>query len=280
MNLKTFQAYLHQKLLAIYTADEIRNFYFLLLEFYAKKTKVEVLLSPDFELSERIKTQILSASDRLITQEPIQYILGETEFFGNRFLVDRHVLIPRQETEELVDWILTSIPQNKAISILDIGCGSGAIAISLAKALPKSKVEAWDISEEALVKARENALLNQVTICLSQVDILHTQKLTKKYDVIVSNPPYVRHCEKQEMQRNVLDYEPHLALFVSDENPLIFYEKITELAKKSLNDNGQLFFEINQYLSKDTLKMLENKDFKPILRNDLNGNPRMIRAVL
>lgn len=280
MNLKTFQAYLHQKLLAIYTADEIRNFYFLLLEFYAKKTKVEVLLSPDFELSERIKTQILSASDRLITQEPIQYILGETEFFGNRFLVDRHVLIPRQETEELVDWILTSIPQNKAISILDIGCGSGAIAISLAKALPKSKVEAWDISEEALVKARENALLNQVTICLSQVDILHTQKLTKKYDVIVSNPPYVRHCEKQEMQRNVLDYEPHLALFVSDENPLIFYQKITELAKKSLNDNGQLFFEINQYLSKDTLKMLENKDFKPILRNDLNGNPRMIRAVL
>lgn len=280
MNLKIFQAYLHQKLSAIYTADEIRNFYFLLLEFYAKKTKVEVLLSPDFELSERIKTQILSASDRLITQEPIQYILGETEFFGNRFLVDRHVLIPRQETEELVDWILTSIPQNKAISILDIGCGSGAIAISLAKALPKSKVEAWDISEEALVKARENALLNQVTICLSQVDILHTQKLTKKYDVIVSNPPYVRHCEKQEMQRNVLDYEPHLALFVSDENPLIFYEKITELAKKSLNDNGQLFFEINQYLSKDTLKMLENKDFKPILRNDLNGNPRMIRAVL
>ncbi|MFJ1365549.1 peptide chain release factor N(5)-glutamine methyltransferase [Capnocytophaga canimorsus] len=280
MNLKTFQAYLHQKLSAIYTADEIRNFYFLLLEFYAKKTKVEVLLSPDFELSERIKTQILSASDRLITQEPIQYILGETEFFGNRFLVDRHVLIPRQETEELVDWILTSIPQNKAISILDIGCGSGAIAISLAKALPKSKVEAWDISEEALVKARENALLNQVTICLSQVDILHTQKLTKKYDVIVSNPPYVRHCEKQEMQRNVLDYEPHLALFVSDENPLIFYEKITELAKKSLNDNGQLFFEINQYLSKDTLKMLENKDFKPILRNDLNGNPRMTRAVL
>ncbi|CEN47938.1 peptide chain release factor N(5)-glutamine methyltransferase [Capnocytophaga canimorsus] len=280
MNLKTFQAYLHQKLSAIYTADEIRNFYFLLLEFYAKKTKVEVLLSPDFELSERIKTQILSASDRLITQEPIQYILGETEFFGNRFLVDRHVLIPRQETEELVDWILTSIPQNKAISILDIGCGSGAIAISLAKALPKSKVEAWDISEEALVKARENALLNQVTICLSQVDILHTQKLTKKYDVIVSNPPYVRHCEKQEMQRNVLDYEPHLALFVSDENPLIFYQKITELAKKSLNDNGQLFFEINQYLSKDTLKMLENKDFKPILRNDLNGNPRMIRAVL
>ncbi|MFJ1328176.1 peptide chain release factor N(5)-glutamine methyltransferase [Capnocytophaga canimorsus] len=280
MNLKTFQAYLHQKLSAIYTADEIRNFYFLLLEFYAKKTKVEVLLSPDFELSERIKTQILSASDRLTTQEPIQYILGETEFFGNRFLVDRHVLIPRQETEELVDWILTSIPQNKAISILDIGCGSGAIAISLAKALPKSKVEAWDISEEALVKARENALLNQVTICLSQVDILHTQKLTKKYDVIVSNPPYVRHCEKQEMQRNILDYEPHLALFVSDENPLIFYQKITELAKKSLNDNGQLFFEINQYLSKDTLKMLENKDFKPILRNDLNGNPRMIRAVL
>ncbi|AEK23718.1 peptide chain release factor N(5)-glutamine methyltransferase [Capnocytophaga canimorsus] len=280
MNLKIFQAYLHQKLSAIYTADEIRNFYFLLLEFYAKKTKVEVLLSPDFELSERIKIQILSASDRLITQEPIQYILGETEFFGNRFLVDRHVLIPRQETEELVDWILTSIPQNKAISILDIGCGSGAIAISLAKALPKSKVEAWDISEEALVKARENALLNQVTICLSQVDILHTQKLTKKYDVIVSNPPYVRYCEKQEMQRNVLDYEPHLALFVSDENPLIFYQKITELAKKSLNDNGQLFFEINQYLSKDTLKMLENKDFKPILRNDLNGNPRMIRAVL
>ncbi|WGU68295.1 peptide chain release factor N(5)-glutamine methyltransferase [Capnocytophaga canimorsus] len=280
MNLKIFQAYLHQKLSAIYTADEIRNFYFLLLEFYAKKTKVEVLLSPDFELSERIKIQILSASDRLITQEPIQYILGETEFFGNRFLVDRHVLIPRQETEELVDWILTSIPQNKAISILDIGCGSGAIAISLAKALPKSKVEAWDISEEALVKARENALLNQVTICLSQVDILHTQKLTKKYDVIVSNPPYVRYCEKQEMRRNVLDYEPHLALFVSDENPLIFYQKITELAKKSLNDNGQLFFEINQYLSKDTLKMLENKDFKPILRNDLNGNPRMIRAVL
>lgn len=253
----------------------------MLLDFYGNILKTDILLSPQLEISKSIEINILNAINQLKSEKPIQYILGETEFFSNRFFVNENVLIPRQETEELVAWTISEIGDNQEISILDIGCGSGCISISLAKALPKAKVYALDISEKALEIAQKNAQENDVKINFIQQNILHTCSLSRKYDIIISNPPYVRELEKQEIQNNVLNYEPHIALFVPNENPLIFYEKIANLAIKSLNEKGILFFEINQYLSEETSKMLKNKGFKHLeLRNDLSGNPRMLKVKL
>ena len=205
--------------------------------------------------------------------------MGETEFFSNRFFVDENVLIPRQETEELVAWIISETNANQKINILDIGCGSGCISISLAKVLSNTKVTAIDISKKAIELAKRNAVENNVQIHFIEQNILETNSLTEKYDIIVSNPPYVREIEKNEIKNNVLCYEPHLALFVPDDTPLLFYKKITQLAKFSLNENGKLFFEINQYLGNETKKMIENNGFtNVVLRNDLIGNPRMIKA--
>jgi len=195
-------------------------------------------------------------------------------------------LIPRTETEELVAWVLDEIKvftNNKIteLSILDIGTGTGCIPISLAKNLTSLNISAIDISPEALLIARQNAILNKVTIEFIELDILNAESLPQEYDVIISNPPYVRELEKKEIKNNVLENEPHLALFVADENPLIFYNKIADLAKKQLSENGMLFFEINQYLGKETINMLVKKGFKNIqLKKDLFGNDRMIKCVL
>jgi release factor glutamine methyltransferase len=194
-------------------------------------------------------------------------------------------LIPRPETEELVDWILKSQKledgrrktEDKSIKMLDIGTGSGCIAISLAKNLPQARVSAIDVSVEALATAKKNAALNEVDVQFICQNILETRSLTTTYDIIVSNPPYVRMLEKQEIKTNVLDFEPHLALFVEDNDALLFYRKIAQLAQHNLNENGLLFFEINQYLAKETIELLENLHFKSIeLRQDIYGNDRMI----
>ena len=201
-------------------------------------------------------------------------------FFSYRFLVDENVLIPRPETEELVDWVLTTVtPTSKPLKIIDIGTGSGCIAISLAKSLPNAEVTAVDVSAKALQVARCNAELNGVTINFLQQDILQTSTLPDTYDIIISNPPYVRSLEKAEMQANVLEYEPHLALFVSDTDPLLFYNRIAALARKSLSPQGSLFFEINQYLGDEMIALLKAKGFeKVVLRQDLSGNDRMIMS--
>ena len=190
------------------------------------------------------------------------------------------MLIPRPETEELVDWVLTTVtPTSKPLKIIDIGTGSGCIAISLAKSLPNAKVTAVDVSAKALQVARRNAELNGVTINFLQQDILQTTSLPDTYDIIISNPPYVRSLEKAEMQANVLEYEPHLALFVSDTDPLLFYNRIATLARKSLSPQGSLFFEINQYLGEEMKALLKAKGFeKVVLRQDLSGNDRMIMS--
>lgn len=280
MNIRELKHRMFENLKNLYPIEEIQIFYFMLLESYGNILKTDVLLNPDLKIDKALETNVLRAIDVLKKGKPIQYILGEAYFFSNRFLVDESVLIPRQETEELVAWIISEIPDNQPIHILDIGCGSGCISISLAKEKPQAKVTAIDISERALAVAQQNAHMNNVEISFKQQDILQTMSLSEKYDVIVSNPPYVRICEKKEIHDNVLKYEPHLALFVSDEKPLIFYEKITELAKNALNIGGKLFFEINQYLGKETSQMIENKGFTSIeLRNDLNGNPRMLKAL-
>ena len=280
MTFSELREYIHHKLEILYPKSEINAFYFILLEHYGKYSKATILAKSDTLLTEDIAQPILRAIRELQTAKPIQYILGETEFFSNRFFVNENVLIPRPETEELVDWVLQEYPdKSEKIKILDVGTGSGCIAISLAKALPNAVVTAIDVSEGALKVAKRNAELNSVVTYFLQQDILQIETLPDKYDIIISNPPYVRELEKKEIRHNVLEYEPHLALFVPDNNPLLFYDKIATLAQRSLNPNGSLFFEINQYLGQEMQTLLEQKLFTEItLRQDLFGNDRMIKA--
>lgn len=279
MNFKELQFYTHKNLSFLYPKEEIQIFYFMLLKHYGNFSRTDILISPDNTLNQSVEMNILEAIEQLKNEKPIQYVLGETDFFSNRFFVDENVLIPRQETEELVAWILSEVSNKEHLQILDIGCGSGCISVSLAKALPLADVSALDVSAKALAVTQKNAIENGVKLRLIEQNILKTNCLTQKYDIIVSNPPYVRMLEKKEIHNNVLNHEPHLALFVPDENPLIFYQKIADLAITSLDENGMLFFEINQYLGKEMVTMLKSKGFKNIeLRKDLSGNDRMVKA--
>jgi len=286
MILKEFKLFFNEALSAIYPKTEIDSFFFILMEEKLKLQRIDTVLKSDFLITEKNLIDLKNIVKRLQKEEPIQYIIGNTEFYGLPFLVDKNTLIPRTETEELVAWVLDEIKvftNNKIteLSILDIGTGTGCIPISLAKNLTSLNISAIDISPEALLIARQNAILNKVTIEFIELDILNAESLPQEYDVIISNPPYVRELEKKEIKNNVLENEPHLALFVADENPLIFYNKIADLAKKQLSENGMLFFEINQYLGKETINMLVKKGFKNIqLKKDLFGNDRMIKCVL
>ena len=286
MILKEFKLFFNEALSAIYPKTEIDSFFFILMEEKLKLQRIDTVLNSDLLITNKNLIDLKNIVKRLQKEEPIQYIIGNTEFYGLPFLVDKNTLIPRTETEELVAWVLDEIKvltNNKIteLSILDIGTGTGCIPISLAKNLTSLNISAIDISPEALLIARQNAILNKVTIEFIELDILNAESLPQEYDVIISNPPYVRELEKEEIKNNVLENEPHLALFVADENPLIFYNKIADLAKQQLSINGMLFFEINQYLGQKTLNMLVNKGFKNIqLKKDLFGNDRMIKCVL
>ena len=286
MILKEFKLFFNEALSAIYPKTEIDSFFFILIEEKLKLQRIDTVLKPDFLITNKNLTDLKNIVKRLQKEEPVQYILGNTEFYGLPFLVNKNTLIPRTETEDLVAWVLDEIKvlaNNKITepSILDIGTGTGCIPISLAKNLTSLNISAIDISPEALLIAQQNAILNKVTIEFIELDILNTESLPQEYDVIISNPPYVRELEKEEIKNNVLENEPHLALFVEDENPLIFYNKIADLAKQQLSKNGMLFFEINQYLGKETVNMLVKKGFKNIqLKKDLFGNDRMIKCVL
>ena len=275
-----------------FPSTEIDTFFMYLIEEYLDFKRIDIVLNPDFLINEEKISLFDTALIKLKNHEPIQYILGKTEFFGFPFIVDKNTLIPRPETEELVAWIIDEIrilndKSFSKISILDIGTGTGCIPISLSKNINYTSVFAIDISKKALEIAIKNAELNQVSISFFEMDILKTSNLNLlskdkteiNFDIIVSNPPYVRELEKSAMSKNVLENEPHEALFVSDENPLIFYEKIADLALQHLSENGFLFFEINQYLGNQTVEMLLNKGFKNIeLRKDIFGNDRMIKA--
>ena len=286
MILKEFKLFFNEALSAIYPKTEIDSFFFILMEEKLKLQRIDTVLKPDFLITKKNLIDLKTIVKRLQKEEPIQYIIGNTEFYGLPFFVDKNTLIPRPETEELVAWVLNEtkvLANNKTIelSILDIGTGTGCIPISLAKNLTSLNISAIDISPEALLIAKQNAILNKVTIEFIELDILNTESLPQEYDVIISNPPYVRELEKEEIKNNVLKNEPHLALFVADENPLIFYNKIADLAKQQLSKNGMLFFEINQYLGKETVNMLVKKGFKNIqLKKDLFGKDRMIKCVL
>lgn len=279
MKITQLHSHFHNELASFYPKTEIDSFFNLVTEFKLGLTRVDRALQPSFEPSETELHFFEVTLQQLKKEKPIQYILGKTEFYSLPFYVNEAVLIPRPETEELVEWILDDFQDKKNIHILDIGTGSGCIAISLAKNSTESKVSALDFSETAIQTAKKNAKLNTVSVHFIEQDILKAETLPKKYDIIVSNPPYVRNLEKQEINNNVLSYEPHSALFVEDDNALIFYKKIAELAKSHLKPNGKLYFEINQYLGKETIELLEEIGFtKNELRKDIFGNDRMTKS--
>ncbi|HEY0046067.1 MAG TPA: peptide chain release factor N(5)-glutamine methyltransferase [Flavobacterium sp.] len=278
MLIRDFGKYFVEQLESTYDRLEAEQFFNLAVEHYHKLRRVDIALQPDLSFDDNDLLKYSIVLEKLKAQIPIQYILGETTFCGLRFLVNENVLIPRPETEELVAWILSET-QNNNISILDIGTGSGCIAISLAHQLTNAKVTAWDVSKEALETASLNAQQNKVKIDFALVDVLEADAEENQYDIIVSNPPYVRNLEKHEIASNVLDHEPHLALFVEDDDALLFYRKIASIAKVSLKKNGRLYFEINQHLGKETKLLLKNMGFVDIeLRKDIYGNDRMIRC--
>ncbi len=288
MKLKEIQQTFHKELDVIYGIDEVNSFFYLLIEAFCDFSRMKLALDPGKTITKVEEDAIRDALQRLKEEEPIQYILGETEFYGLPFRVNENTLIPRTETEELVDFIkndVTSSAVEKSISILDIGTGSGCIAISLAKNVPNAKVYALDVSAKAIEKAKENAALNNVEVEFIEADILNEKSwglnfLSLKFDIIVSNPPYVRNLEKQEMKPNVLQNEPHLALFVEDDNPLQFYEAITKFALDNLKPKGELYFEINEYLGKEMIALLEGNNFEDIeLKQDIFRKDRMLKGV-
>lgn len=282
MTIKQYRDQFIQELTPLYDAGEAESFFYLILEAKHQLKRIDIALQPELVLSASELEIWNSILEQLKREIPIQYLLGTTHFYGLEFKVNENVLIPRPETEELVDWIIKSQKsevRNKKVKILDIGTGSGCIAISLAKNLSNAEVFALDVSEKALATARKNAELNQVQVQFICQSILETEDLGQQFDIIVSNPPYVRHLEKQEIKKNVLDNEPHLALFVADDDALIFYRKIAQLALKNLNQTGQLYFEINQYLGQEMLDLLQEMDFKNSeLRQDIYGNDRMTKS--
>lgn len=269
-----------EKLLPLYDVLEAESFFYMILEDFHQMKRIDLALNPTFVFSEEEVAKWNSVLEKLEKEIPIQYILGNAHFYGLEFEVNENTLIPRPETEELVEWIIknnSKIEGFKDLKILDIGTGSGCIAISLAKNLPHAEVFAIDVSEKALETAKRNALKNETQVAFLLKNILETEDLEQQFDIIVSNPPYVRNLEKEEIKKNVLDYEPHLALFVEDNDALIFYRKISELAQKNLTENGQLYFEINQYLGTEMIDLLDAKNFATIeLRKDIYENDRMI----
>jgi len=279
MLIKEFRNRFISELSELYDIAEAERFFYMLLEEYRAMKRIDLSLYPDSFFSKPEIALFENAFEKLRQEIPIQYIIGKAHFYGLEFEVNPHVLIPRPETEELVDWIVTTFEFKGSPKILDIGTGSGCIAISVAKNLPDADVSAIDISADALETAKRNAIRNNANVTFIQTDILSANRLDE-YDVIVSNPPYVRHLEKQEMGNNVLEHEPHLALFVSDDDALIFYRKIAALSIHALRPGGTLFFEINQYLAQETIRMLDAAGFTDIeLRKDLFGNDRMVKAL-
>lgn len=272
-------SFIKNTLNAYYPESEISGFVRIIIE-HLTKSSYQLALLNQTEFSDKQKDELSSILERLVSFEPIQYILGETEFFGLPFIVNENTLIPRPETEELVELILAENTKSD-LRILDIGTGSGAIAIALAKQMNDAKVSAWDISFKALDVAVLNSKINNVDIEFKRVDVLGDCPKDKQFDIIVSNPPYVLESEKGSMEDNVLQYEPYTALFVPDNDALLFYRRIAHIAKDLLSPNGKLYFEINQAKGKDTIEMLENKGFSNVaLFQDLSKRDRMVRAEL
>lgn len=284
MLLKEIKNIYHIELAPLFPKEEVDSFFYLVIDHYLGLERFVLALQPNLVVSKENEEPLFYALSQLKLERPVQYILGKAHFCELEFRVDENVLIPRPETEELVYWILMEVQKkafHEGLRILDIGTGSGCIAISLAKNLPNAQVYALDISKKALQLAKQNAVDNGVDIVFLEADILSVEGIRDEFDVIVSNPPYVRELEKLEMKNNVVGYEPGLALYVSDDDPLIFYKKIILFALSRLKKNGILFFEINQYLGKEMKQLLEAHNFSKIeLRKDMFGNDRMLKGCL
>ncbi len=286
MKLKDIQKIFHSELDSIYGKREVDSFFYILIEYYFNLPKYYLALDPDFSLAKDEQALMIKALHDLKFERPIQYILGVTDFLGMPIQVNEKVLIPRPETEELVGWVIKDLKNSNQINprILDVGTGSGCIAIAIAKEFPNTSVYGLDKAEDILELARENANLNKVSVNFVLSDVLINRDFVPDsdefFDIIVSNPPYVRYTEKQYMQNNVLLNEPHDALFVEDQNPLKFYNAISDLGLYILKPGGKLFFEINAYLAEDMNELLQEKGYKEIeLRQDIFGKDRMIKAI-
>lgn len=279
MQLKSLKIFFQNGLLGYYPKEEINTFFYRICEQHLDYKRIDVSLKSETLISPKTFEYFETIISRLLTYEPIQYILGTTSFFGLEFKVDSNVLIPRPETEELVAWILKQTDSSQSLKILDIGTGSGCIAISLAKHLPNAEVYALDVSSKALEIAEFNAQQNAVKLNMIKANVLDWKPTDLSFDLIVSNPPYVRESEKERMAPNVLEHEPHLALFVENDNPLVFYRAIVELGKQTLKKQGQLYFEINEYLGEETQVLFSSDSFEDIqLKSDIFGKHRMICA--
>ena len=281
MLLQDLKILLKQKLTTHFEAVELSSIIGMLIEEVSGWNRTQQILHQNTAFNQTQVDQIENYTEQLISGKPIQYILGKAWFMGQNFIVNENVLIPRPETEELVEWIISYANiKNKTLSILDIGTGSGCISIALKMALPHCEVSALDISKEALKLAQLNANNLNVSIQWMEQNILDTVALENAYDIIVSNPPYIPIREKESMQKQVVNFEPSLALFVPDEDPLIFYRTIAKIAKQSLSKNGQLFFEIHYDQGNAVLTLLNELNFHAELRQDSFGKDRMIRASL
>jgi release factor glutamine methyltransferase len=280
MIIKSLKSHFNKTLSELYPDTEIQSFFNLLSEQILNMKRIDISQNLYSVVSGKKYDKFLKAIVGLKKHQPIQYILGDTEFYGLVFKVSPSVLIPRPETEELVDWIIKDSKEKQNISILDIGTGSGCIAVTLAKKLPNAKLFALDVSAEALKLAIINAETNEVEVEFIEADILDWDFGDLEFDIIVSNPPYVRELEKEAMSANVLNHEPHLALFVKDDDALLFYRTITAVANKILKPKGQLFFEINENLGEDTKQLLVDAGYEDIeLKQDVFDKNRMLKAI-
>ena len=277
MNLKSFKKYFHDELKDLYSLEELDSLFFILINYYLQISKIAYIQNPQKQLNKLNIKKIYSKIKLLKENMPIQYVIGEVVHKKLKFNLNKSVLIPRPETEELCNWVISS--KNKKNRILDIGTGSGFIAIILKKFIHDCEVEAWDISREALKLAKKNANTNNVKIDFKQVDILENNISSSRFDVIVSNPPYVDYCEKNQINSRVKDYEPHDAIFVDHDDNMIFYKKIIEKSERLLKQNGVLYFESHSSRINILENMLKINNFKRIIiKEDLFGKKRMISA--
>ncbi|MBN2213892.1 MAG: peptide chain release factor N(5)-glutamine methyltransferase [Bacteroidales bacterium] len=271
---------IRKSLSGFYPEGEVEQFVFLILNHLLNYSKIDIHLKAHVPVSDEIFQQACLITSQLKDFQPIQYIIGETEFYGLRMFLNQNVFIPRQETEELVQWIINENGYSH-LKILDIGTGSGCIAVTLARFIEDSRVDALDISVQALEVAEKNAFMNGVKVNFMQYDILGDEDFPHdiRYDIIVSNPPYVRISEKHMAGRNVAGFEPHAAIFVDDEDPLIYYEAIADFGRRCLMKGGHIYFEINEALGKEVMALLHDYHYSEILlRKDINNKDRMIKA--
>lgn len=275
---KSGRAYIRERLTPVVGEQEVQQFVRLIFEHLRGYSWTELLLKGEEPLQPEESAFVEEVVARLQRHEPLQYVLGSTEFLGLQLDVGPGVLIPRPETEELVQWILEEHGERR-LRLLEVGTGSGCIPIALKHARPRWEVVAWDVSEIAIEQARGNARKNNVEVTFQMQDVLTYQAEDAHWEVVVSNPPYVTHKEAALMAANVLQYEPHLALFVADHDPLLFYRCIAQVALQELVPGGRLYFEINEAYGAETTALLTSMGFVDVrLRKDLSGRDRMLRA--